>query len=647
MSPKQITLGAWAVAVVVAVLIGAFWLPGDDVGAGSGSTPTSSSPTQPAPTSGDIATPGTTPATTPADQSPGCTKGEVLLQSRALNDDYVALAEKAFQDAAGTSPHCAARGLADVAAVHDQQDAEAAEKLGDTQRRLAATARQQMDDGLPEAAKKTLKELAETGGTTPPDLRESTARPGWWQRYLNMVTPPARTAAEVLVLALVLLLVIVLLARVAMYVAQGVGSSGGDSIQVKPPDGDDGEALAAILADHLSRFNDKDAPVRHARAVLPNEAKFELPSEIGATFAPAGLIASMVTLAIKLLPSTAIKVGVVPLPADGYDGLGVRVSVQSPGGKLDNITLRERHFGFRSDDKDAARLQQLMLPAAVWLAYHPHVHAADQHHPLGTSDWRSYAHFAAGTAAGRRGHAPTAEAQYLVALDRDPSNQGARTNLASLLLAPRAIESQVPGDAALTLELDRLGFAIALLAPVVAATATQPGPAGFQARYLEVVARLHRRTGPDLYEAEEKRKALSALLAAAEIAHLANCSDPRYRDPLLEVRRTLKASIQPLEASIRASSTRPGPASRVWTPVWQDGNTQYNLACLEARRFSESNTSALARQHRDEALRQLQLVLARGDERQRRYAAQDPALTALHPDAVFKALVGEPANAET
>jgi hypothetical protein len=393
------------------------------------------------------------------------------------------------------------------------------------------------------------------------------------------------------------------------------------------------KGLSCALVGHLQQLKEpaSSVPMRLAKAT---DATFtELPPGLLNAFPQAGIVAGLAVVVERMVPSRVRLVALTARPPDRFCGLGVTVALQDRGGQaVREITVWESDFGLLEGVPDPAsgdgdgpgRYQRLMLPAAVWLAYQKELgFDSTKPRPLNTGKWRSYAHFATGEAAHGRGRYRTAESQYLLALDHDKSNEGARLNFGSLLLSPKPAESDEQRDA-------RLHIAIKLLKPLTPGLEEDdtPGRFWYRARYLMAVAHL------DAKEFESAHEVLDALdLALAE--EKGGPAGQRRR----QLTRPLAAS---LRACVRLEQGELDVPEPLPDPDWETGDGYFNLACFCARKHDKVVESVPKAQLKSQALGYLAGALARGDELLRRYARTHPAFQGLYDDDEFRKLVAEP-----
>lgn len=569
--------------------------------------------------------PATPKAPANGDYTGPCAQGDALRDLELFGD-----AEKDYKKIAGKE-RCARSGLLETARLKKK----ATETNADT---LISAARRFQASGLDDQADEKVKKLVEDhpDRAVPGDLRQPDQRIGWWQGTLNATVPFVRLVAELIIAGLLLLVAGALLIRLVTGAAARVQRS----MRVAPVEGSGdaalNQSLPSALFEHLRQLKERGSSV-NVRVAKATDSEFsKLPDALGSAFPQAGIVAVLAGVANRLIPSRLRLAALTARPADPFRGLGVTVAVQKPSGEsVRETTVWERDFGLLDGVPDPAdgddtpgRYQRLMLPAAVWLAYQKDFGFDSRKKPLNTGEWRSYAHFATGAVAHRQGGYPRAESQYLLALDQDKNNEGARLNLGSLLLSPKAAESRKQRD-------DRLGAAVKLLAPLAPdlGDKDQPGSFWYQARYLTAVAHLYAKN------LGESLKVLDAVARAL--------AEKKSGTDLEEIRKlttglvvSLRASVQLEKGDARVPEPHPDP-------IWETGPGYYNLACFYARKHGKTASGSPKGRLQNSALEYLLAALARGDELLRRYAQTDPALQSLQDVEKFKQLVSEPgANKE-
>ncbi len=307
-----------------------------------------------------------------------------------------------------------------------------------------------------------------------------------------------------------------------------------------------GAALGGAVAQGLARMR---APQRctHLRMIYAPKTPLEGLAEAVAIRPPHGRFE-------RLIPSRTRTLTLTALPPDPAAGPGIAAEVRGWAKNLGSETFTGRDYGLDEEGQgDGIRLQRLTVPLTVWVA---DVLAADltgrTQRILGTESWRSRAQFAVGVERERSEEVDAARGCYLRALDLDAANQGARLNLAALLLDPGA-----PGY-----EGEGVPAALGLLDGLVD---EGPNPAprsiSLRARYLRATALLQRRTGSDLKGARDAARSLRK--AATE-----EDGDLLRRAQLLEMSIRLERGKDPTPPKAAKDETEGG---------------LYNLACFHSR----------------------------------------------------------------
>jgi hypothetical protein len=399
-----------------------------------------------------------------APTTPPCAKAEGLLAA-----GYLAEANDAFKAELGKDP-CAVQGLAAVL------NAQAAKPQGLTPSQTAtlnarfaasvALIRRLEAAGLETDARQMTQQLIQAfpHRSIPADLRAINQPIGWWREAKGFAGPVLRVAAEMVI---ALLAIVVIGLAVAKVMAGLIGRAAA-RYTITPLTGvkdEDALGQSDLLADGLARISGKFGGTS-VRRVSGGTTDFSLPEALTTAYPQAGIIAGLLSLLDRLLPRRLLQISVAVLPIDPVRGAGVMVAITKRGGRPEmigekpnrrpaEITIWESDFVPVSKDTPLAqRLEQIMLPAAVWLAYNPRF--GDAKKPLGTGNWHSYAHFAVGERAQQCGDTDQARRSYYKALDADPANLGARLNLAGLLLyrpSPDGPQSETPADCASRLRL--------------------------------------------------------------------------------------------------------------------------------------------------------------------------------------------------
>lgn len=557
---------------------------------------------------GSLASP---PLASGAPTASPCAKAQGLLAA-----GYLAEANDAFKAQVGKDP-CATVGLAAVL------NAQAAKPRGLTDAQTAildtrfaastALIRGLEAAGFEDAARKMTQQLIESfpHRSIPADIRAISQPVGWWRQAKGFAGPPLRVAAELAIA----LLAAVLIGLVVAKVVGGLFGRASTRYTITPLTGvKDDEVLGQsdLLADGLSRISGKWGG-KTVRRVSGGTTDFSLPEALTTAYPQAGVVAGLLSLLDRLLPRRLLEISAAVLPTDPVRGAGLTVAITKRGGrpvmigkKTDpqrrpaEITIWESDFVPVSTDTPVAqRLERLMLPAAVWLAYNPRF--GDATNALGTASWHSYAHFAVGECAQQRGDTDQARRSYFKALDADAANLGARLNLGGLLLYRPSADgpkSETPADCA-----SRLNLAEWLL--------EENGH--MEAHMRERPPELHWRW---LY-----LSAARALVAAQYDLAV------RRADELWDV---LRPHAHPAPASPELAATMRWPAFVLRQSIrlglhkhhndqndlglmdneWWTANTLYNRACYFARLYAINGTTV----NRDTAVRYLRDAIDRADE---------------------------------
>jgi tetratricopeptide (TPR) repeat protein len=579
---------------------------------------------------------GARAATSAAPSSTGtCARAFALYEAK-----YYADAEQAYKKLLGVDSCARAR---DVAIVQRAAAPTAAE--------LIARAKRARDAGFEADARTLVQQLVKDHPHTPipPDLRTPDQRLGFWEGILGAVVPWLRFVAE----ALVALLAAAALALGLVAIARSLRSRFRRSLVVAPFVGAHadpaGPSITSALHEHIGRLRNPRAS-RSLYFADSGESDFgQLPEAISSAFPQVGVIAALVTLVSRLGPRRLWRVTGTLLPIDPVRGAGLTlVVVREHAQTVEQITLWESDYHLVPDggtaatsageDELASRFQRLALPAAVWLAYRPTLGTLSDPPPMGTADWQSYATFAVGEEQQTCGNERLARRLYCEALDLDPGNLGARTNLAALLLAP------VPGE----LPEQRIERE-QLLAEQIARVTQDPtmrmattDPLWYRIHYLQAISRLY----ADQFTAAGD----SSRMLVTEIREQLS-RDPGSLRPLLE-RLWFPARILRENVAVEAARCiaevvaikEPRPKGD-----WIGAAGHYNLACHFARklrRLVDANAPTEQQAaYRRKALSHLRIALFYGDAGGKPSARTDPALAVLHGDAQFDALVPDPSAA--
>ncbi|MGO9889303.1 MAG: hypothetical protein ACLP0L_15500 [Solirubrobacteraceae bacterium] len=501
----------------------------------------------------------------------------------------------------------------------------------------------------------------------PADIRGLEQRLGWWRLFLGDVGPPARTALELLIGVLAVIAVALLAFQaVTALVRRGrpptyaVGTVSGVASADVP------RHTAAIKAE-LSGLSAHTLGPLWIRRAGTEEQAISIPTAITTTIPDATLLEALVSLLDRLLPRRLTKVNLAALPEDPTRGVGLTVEVATRSGRVRNTqTIWESDYyhlakapststnnghtavpdakqGANADkatevsaETDAAsRLERLLLPAAVWLAYQPQIRTST---PLWTTKWESYAHFAVAERAQGAGDVKFALLAYSSAIDHDRENRLALLNLAGLKLyrgedehAPEArpatgekAQANVssPGQAQPTdLAAHRLTTAGWLLMAAGDPTKTTPGSA-MQLRWLYLCAAYGLYSNPAGPIATAFADALwkqfdpaypvqplspvelyNLLAPPEEQIHSTRDGkdehkqreltdlERRTRDGLMKHMR-LPAMILLQSALVEQGALPDIEKDRDLAAAWWDSNIHYNLACFYARKVAKSGKVA-------------------------------------------------------
>jgi hypothetical protein len=383
-----------------------------------------------------------------------CARAEALLAAGYPED---ALA--AFKARLGQGP-CAAQGIVDAKAAIA---AHASSPTGQEEANKQFTAqvaliRRLQAEGFESAARAKTQTLVEAfpGRTLPADVRAIDQRIGGWRRFQGNVGPVAVSVAEMAIVALGALALL-------LVVGKGLVALGGRTLlrytvgAVTGPGDADVKGQDAVLAAELALIA-AEGP-KHVRRIPAGEGDFTLPGAVADTYPKAAVIAGLLQVLDRVIPRRLLTVSAAVQPTDAERGVGVTVTIAKRGGHEVNHggqTLWESEFGpLQAGCTVAHRIERLMLPAAIWVGYHPALlgwprrglDAIRRHADtarLGTDDWRSYAHFALAARAQTAGDIDAARRGYFKALDSSSDNLGARINLAGLHLYSTGMAAEEP-----------------------------------------------------------------------------------------------------------------------------------------------------------------------------------------------------------
>ncbi|MEH3055434.1 MAG: hypothetical protein PGN13_15760 [Patulibacter minatonensis] len=524
-------------------------------------------------------------------------------------------------------------------------------------------ARQLLEAGYPDDAEKKLRgRLDASPGFTVPDglaraiddaKRTATTKPSpRVQRIADDVGPVVATIAAFVVLWLVLSLLVELVRRLGAWAASLTTEDDDLPLELRVPSdvaAGTAHALEVALRGHLRALDAGATGHESFRILKPVEqGDFELPKTLDAVVPGSGLLLGVVNAVAAAIPAERRRtLSIELLPADAANGLGLLVAIDGAW----SPRIREAHFDLLgepalSGQHADTRLQALLLPAAIWIAFHARPAAGH----FGTTDWKSYAHAAVGANAHARGDLAIAERQYRFALDLSAGNQAARYNLASLLLQPPTVDE--PDDAARR----RLATVLELLAPLGATKQVADTDAlvlKVRARLLEAIAHVYLADLADPPAPEHltaSRRALGQIAAALDLP----VGDP---DPLAQLRASVVATHAMVTATVELldgafDTPLPGlsHAGGTGEDTWLRRHVAYNVACFHARRSAARAKAGKAEEAAAdlrEALAVLTHALVSRDPVLRRTAATDPSLAPLRAAAGtvaerFAALVTDP-----
>jgi hypothetical protein len=359
-----------------------------------------------------------------------CARAQALLAAGYLTDAAAAFKAVLGKDA------CAATG---ITAVRLRQSTSFDAAVA-TIRRLEAA-------GFESEARKQVQALvvAYPDKALPADIRAIDQPISWWRQFGGDVGPPLIAALEIAVFALVVFIVaraligIVRRAVRPRYTVRDVSGVAAEQVT----------GQSALLIAELARIGATSGG-DHIRRVPAGDGKFDLPAAVTTAFPQAKLVAAAVSMLELILPRRVYTVTAIVLPVDPARGVGLTVALTKPNGApaCPEETFWESDFEFDPSPEEtslAERLQHVMLPAAVWLAYRPQIGGdAEAAGRLGTANWRSYAYFAIGERHQRNGDTRAARRAYYQAIDLDHRNLGARLNLAGLLLYRQESDREEP-----------------------------------------------------------------------------------------------------------------------------------------------------------------------------------------------------------
>ncbi|MGZ4187413.1 MAG: hypothetical protein ACXVUE_06190 [Solirubrobacteraceae bacterium] len=566
-----------------------------------------------------------------------CAKAQGLLEA-----GYLAEANDAFKAELGKD-QCATVGLAAVLnaqAGKPQGLTDAQTAILDT--RFAATTaliRGLEAAGFEDEARKMTQQLIQSfpHRSIPADLRAISQPVGWWRQAKGFAGPPLRVAAELAIA----LLAAVLIALVVAKVAGGLLGRASTRYTITPLTGvkdDDGLGQSDLLADGLSRISGKWGGTS-VRRVSGGTTDFSLPEALTTAYPQAGVGAGLLSLLDRLMPRRLLEISAAVLPIDPVRGAGMTVAITKRGGrpvmigkKMDpqrrpaEITIWESDFvPVSTDTPMAQRLERLMLPAAVWLAYNPRF--GDATKALGTANWHSYAHFAVGERAQQRGDTDQARRSYCKALDADAANLGARLNFGGLLLyrpSPDGPKSETRADCASRLKLAE--WLLEENGRMAHNMGARPPELHWRWLYLSAARALVAAE----YELDAQRAAAQYELAAQRAAERAATQYALATRRAGALWAILRPDAQPALANPELAAAMRWPAFVLRRSIrlglhkhhnkdndlglmdneWWTANTLYNRACYFARLYAINGTTF----NRDAAVRYLRDAVDRADE---------------------------------
>ena len=347
---------------------------------------------------------------------------------------------------------CAIRGIAAVKAEIAKQatDPPAVQQAKKAAAKKFAAAivviRRLQAEGFESKARAKTQALVEAypDRALPADIRAIDQPIDWWRRQEGNGGPLLVSVAEMAIVALGALVVVLVVIKGLFALARRtpkrytVGA-------VTGPVPEDVAGQDAVLAAELAEIATNGR--NHIRRVPAAGGDFSLPEAVTTAYPQAAVIAGLLQVLDRMLPRRLLTVSAAVWPADATRGVGVTVTIAKRGGhevKDGSCTISESDFGpVAAEGKVPQRIERLMLPAAVWVGYHPALAVfnvvksggrRDRTRVLGTNEWRSYAHFALSAREQTAGNIDTARRGYFKALDNSDTNIGARINLAGLFL---------------------------------------------------------------------------------------------------------------------------------------------------------------------------------------------------------------------
>lgn len=478
---------------------------------------------------------------------------------------------------------------------------------------LVQQARDLRDAGFDDEARKKVQQIVESGNAVPHDLRPVDSQLGWWKARLNIWGPWVRTVAEILAT----FVLVVALLRAAYFRSTRKQLRLEAAVDVSP-------GLVAGMREDLWRLSQRGGS-RRLRVIGGAEPVLTVPDSITSVVPRATLVADVVATLGKIVPRREVIAAVSLRPRDATRGLGVTVSIADRFGRVrDQTAIWEADIGGppmpTSEGDEDGRQGRLLLAAAIWIGLNSYTGSVAP--ALGTLRWRSYTLFSLGAIAHRAGETAVALRLYRQALDDDLANLGARVNLGSLLLTPRAGEDAA--EARLRLEFAELLLKSAAHEArgdliIVLRTGYMLAVLGLHASWTTASFHKHLRNLTNLVEKARR--------------------DPALRNLALDVGQAAKV----LRATVALENGDPHEPPSLVPPsleptTWYGVATQYNRAVFWARRIVTEPKYAV--EDRTRALRELRVALERGDPDMRRQAALDPSFKSLRDDRAFQEIVG-------
>lgn len=424
--------------------------------------------------------------------------------------------------------------------------------------------------GLDDAAQAELKAALTQDPTlpVPGELAASDRRRPLWREWLGEGGPWLRTGVEVLIAALAIPLALLVLVLGVVRVVRRAGArlaiaafSGGGAK-------DAGADTTAALRENYGRLRDQYGGRSLKMVASSGETTATVPKEIVDAYPQIGILAALLGMLDRLLPSRARLVSGYLRPRDPQRGAGATLAIARRYGRVfEEISVWESDYGPITPQGDSALVQpsydRLAVPAAAWLLYMSGRYArwGGSVRPfdiLGASDWRSYANFAVGAEAHAKPDINAARRRYLAALRYDPNNRGAQLNLAVVELE-LASENKAKHVSAVE-RLDSLEAALQKEGDAIKAKLWRVRQAGrekyryggkdpleYRVRYTQAVAHLH----------PEHANADNALKAAVCVCHMLLSKSPSF--PLRRRTKNFRdfvKEVEPMALPVLASAVR-------------------------------------------------------------------------------------------